>query len=182
MLIHAMLHWPDIITESLWPFAVQLAVDLHNATPGTSGLSPLEIFSGTKGNHHCSNFHPFGCPAFVLDIKYHVGSQDLASASTLDTLLIMPYPSPLVYSTTTGLVSPQYHVVFDDKFSTMNCLHTNDIPSNWPDLFNSSTISYVDSDFSNTFIIVYPLPTRLLHPYLITGSSFLPNILLNLLL
>jgi hypothetical protein len=57
---------------------------------------------------------------------------------------------PLVYSTTTGLVSPQYHVVFDDKFTTVKCLHTNQLPSNWPILFNTSSTFYVDEDFTKT--------------------------------
>jgi hypothetical protein len=45
MLIHAMLRLPDIITEDLWPFAVQMAVDLHNMTPTTTGLSPQEMWN-----------------------------------------------------------------------------------------------------------------------------------------
>jgi hypothetical protein len=48
MLINVMISRPDIVSEQLWPFALQLAVDLHNNTPGTSGLSPLEIFSGVN--------------------------------------------------------------------------------------------------------------------------------------
>jgi hypothetical protein len=43
MLIHAMILWPDIITEQLWPYAFCLAVDLHNTTPGPSGLTPEEF-------------------------------------------------------------------------------------------------------------------------------------------
>jgi hypothetical protein len=39
MLLHATLLWPDIITEDLWPFSLKMAVDVHNATPGISGLS-----------------------------------------------------------------------------------------------------------------------------------------------
>ncbi len=57
---------------------------------------------------------------------------------------------PLVFSTTTGLVSPQFHVVFDDKFTTVKCLHNNQLPSNWPFLFNNSATFYVDSDFTKT--------------------------------
>jgi len=39
------LRLPDIITEDLWPFAVQMAVDLHNMTPTTTGLSPQEMWN-----------------------------------------------------------------------------------------------------------------------------------------
>jgi hypothetical protein len=48
MLIHAMIRWPAIITKTLWPYALQLAIDLHNNTPGTSGQTPAEIFTGIK--------------------------------------------------------------------------------------------------------------------------------------
>jgi len=57
---------------------------------------------------------------------------------------------PIVYSTTIGLISPQFHVVFDDKFSTVKCLHNNKVPSNWPELFNIASTFYVDEDFSKT--------------------------------
>ncbi len=40
MLIHAMVSWPEIVHENLWPFALRLAVAIHNATPGPTGLSP----------------------------------------------------------------------------------------------------------------------------------------------
>jgi hypothetical protein len=50
-----MIHWPEIIQESFWPFVIQLVVDIHNSTPNYSGLFPLEIFSGIKASntrHH----------------------------------------------------------------------------------------------------------------------------------
>jgi len=58
MLIHAMISWPEIVSEQLWPFAQQLAVDLHNNTPGASGLSPLEIFSGLQQGHKIPHWKP----------------------------------------------------------------------------------------------------------------------------
>jgi hypothetical protein len=45
MLLHAMDQWPDAISIELWPFALKMAADIHNATPGPSGLSPEEIFT-----------------------------------------------------------------------------------------------------------------------------------------
>jgi hypothetical protein len=57
---------------------------------------------------------------------------------------------PLVLTTTTSLVSPQNHLVFDDTFSATSCLHTNEISSNWPDLFKSSATTYLDIDQAST--------------------------------
>jgi hypothetical protein len=60
---------------------------------------------------------------------------------------------PLVLSTTTGLVSPQFHVVFNDQFTTTDSLHTNKVPTNWPSLLSTSSTSYVDKDFTkNNFL------------------------------
>jgi hypothetical protein len=53
--------------KNLWPYALCLAVATHNAMPGSSSLSPEEIFGGTKHKSWLSNYHTFGCPIFVLD-------------------------------------------------------------------------------------------------------------------
>ncbi len=53
-------------------------------------------------------------------------------------------------STTTGLVSPQFHIIFDDHFTTTSCLCTNQLPSNWDNLLTTSSTRYVDEDFSLT--------------------------------
>ncbi len=67
IMIHAMIQWPEIITETLWLFALKLAVDIHNKTPGPSDMTPEEIFTGIKQRNKFLDFHPFGCPIFVLD-------------------------------------------------------------------------------------------------------------------
>jgi hypothetical protein len=149
--------WPEIIQESFWPYAIQLAVDIHNSTPTKSGLTPMEIFSGFKSNNNTLlHFHSFGCPIFVLEpslrqnhkiprwkprsrVGVYLGHSPMHASSV-----------PLVYSTTTGLVSPQFHVIFNDKFSTVKCLHTNQLPQNWSDLFNTSSTFYVDENFTKT--------------------------------
>jgi hypothetical protein len=113
MLIHAMISWPDIIYEQLWPFALQLAVDLHNHTPGSSGLSPLEIISGVKSlSPTIRDFHPFGCPIFVLHPSLQQGHKipRWKPRSRVGVYLgFSPNHAlsvPLVLSITTGLVSP----------------------------------------------------------------------------
>ena len=37
----------------------------------------------------------------------------------------------LVWNPTTGRVSPQYHIYFDDEFSTVPYMETGTIPPNW---------------------------------------------------
>jgi hypothetical protein len=118
MLIHGMISWPDIIHENLWPYAIRLAVAIHNATPGPSDLSPEEIFTGIKHTSRLSDFHPFGCPIFILDPSLQQGNKvPRWKPRSRVGVYLGPSPEhastvPLVLSTTTGLVSPQFHVVF----------------------------------------------------------------------
>jgi len=164
MIIHAMIHWPDIIHENLWPFALRHAVAIHNATPGISNLSLEEIFIGTKHPSRLPDFHTFGCPIFVLDPNLQQGNKiPKWKPQSQQGLYLGPSPDhastvPLVLNTQTGLVSPQYHVVFVDNFTTVNCLQTDKIPTNWPSLFNESATFYVDEDFSHTNFCVQRTP------------------------
>ena len=41
----------------------------------------------------------------------------------------------LVLKLSSGMVSPQYHVVFDDKFTTVKYLQSSEEPPNWQELF-----------------------------------------------
>jgi len=137
MLLHAMHHWSDIIKVDLWPYALKLAIDLHNHTPGPSGLSPAEIFVGVKDKDRLQAFHTFGCPVFVLlETRLQAGhkipkwephSRSPQHASN----------GPLIMNINTGLVSPQYHVVYDDHFTTTHSLETNVLPLNWVTLFQN---------------------------------------------
>jgi hypothetical protein len=145
MLLHAIHHWPDAISEELWPFALKLAVDVHNSTPGVSGLSPDEIFSGRKSTKpRFPDLHPFGCPVFVLEASLQDGhcipkwKPRSRMAIYLGNSPDHASTVPLVLNPTTGLVSPQYHLVFDNHFSTTNCLATDTIPTPWPGLFKYS--------------------------------------------
>jgi hypothetical protein len=154
MSIHAMIQWPAIITETLWPYALHLAIDLHNSTPGTSGMTPEEIFTGYKHRNKLSDFHSFGCPIFVLDPTLQQGHKIPRWKPRSRVGVYLGFSPdhassvPLVLSTTTGLVSPQFHVVYDDNFTTTKCLETNVLPSNWP-LLETSSHKYFDADFDS---------------------------------
>lgn len=153
MLLHATILWPEIITEDLWPFALKMAVDVHNATPNSSGLSPDESFSGHKTTRcRLKDFHPFGCPVFVLEASLQNGHKipKWKPRSRMGVYLghspDHATTVPLVLNTTTGLVSPQFHMVFDDCFTTTKSLQTDQLPKNWPALFKHSEVNLLDSD------------------------------------
>jgi hypothetical protein len=45
----------------------------------------------------------------------------------------------LVYNPSTGHISPQYHVVFDNDFTTVPYMGVGTIPPHWSDLVHSSS-------------------------------------------
>jgi hypothetical protein len=142
MLFHAMYRWPDVCGMELWLFAIPQAVNLANATPGTTGLSAAEIFTGQKSCCRLEDFHTFGCPVFILEARLQQRGASIPKWEPHSRMAIylghsLDHASnvPLVLSTRTGLVSSQFHVVYDNQFTTTQCLRTNTLPANWDDLF-----------------------------------------------
>ena len=60
----------------------------------------------------------------------------------------------LVWNSTTGRVSPQYHVVFDDDFSTVPYMEAGTLPLNWEDLvkYSSEMATTTDVDLADTWL------------------------------
>ena len=53
---------------------------------------------------------------------------------------------PLVLNLRTGHISPQYHVVYDDEFSTVPYLAGTTVPPNWEILLNTSSEHTVNNE------------------------------------
>ena len=139
MMIDAACKWPGKVTTALWPFAVLLAVDIWNNVPRGEQGAPIDTFS----NHRRSStkdFHPFGCPVFILnrnlqnskkiprwDPCCHRGIYLGRSPNHADNVA-------LVLNLTTGHITAQFHVVFDDNFETINST-TKDLENSFPRLF-----------------------------------------------
>jgi hypothetical protein len=121
--------WPNAIEANLWPYALKMANDVHLSTPSlkqTEAPSPLQVFAGVGVRPKIASFHPFGGPVYILDSALAAG-KSLPKWEDRACVGIYLGPSPrhsrsvaMVLSlTTAGLVSPQYHVVFDDHFQTV---------------------------------------------------------------
>ena len=127
-MIHSALHWTENGVDglTLWSFAVKHSVRVYNRVPNQeSGISPMEILTKTKSNHRdLWRSHVRGCPVFVLESKLQDDQklpkwnqrsrlgQFLGFSDEHSTLVAN------VWNLTTGYISPQYHVVFDDLFET----------------------------------------------------------------
>ncbi len=79
VIIHVSLHWDEQGGDALalWPFAVHHAVWLYNRLPnGVTGLSPMEILTGTCSDHRdLLRTHMWGCPVYLLDPKLQDGKK-----------------------------------------------------------------------------------------------------------
>jgi hypothetical protein len=85
----------------------------------------LELFSSIKVGSNMKFLHTFGCPVFDLNNSL-ASSKAIPRWDPRARLGLNLGPSPtharnvhLVLSLTTGLVSPQFHVRFDDFFETV---------------------------------------------------------------
>jgi hypothetical protein len=126
LLLHAITKLPKVLTEEFWPFAVRHACTFHKASinPATN-LSPHECFTGEPPPWRISDFRVFGCPVFVLDKRLQDGdSLPKWRARCWSGVYVghsMQHAGnvPLVYNPVTTHVSPQYHITFDDMFTTV---------------------------------------------------------------
>ena len=129
-LLHFVLHWPQMAKnrDNLWPFAVDYAVYMHNHLPTLDmRVSPLERLTNTLfGNHnHLTRAHVFGCPVYVLDPRLQdakkIPKWSMRSRRGIYLGVSKHHSSTvhLVLNPETGIISPQYHCIFDDTFSTI---------------------------------------------------------------
>jgi hypothetical protein len=72
MILHAAHRWPKVITPHLWPYALRLTSDIgrnisKDSTEGEKkAKAPVQLFSQVPVKVQLKNYHPFGCPTYVL--------------------------------------------------------------------------------------------------------------------
>lgn len=162
MLLHSCLHWPVSTNLSLWPFALEHAVLLWNNIPRKEhGLSPIELFSGQKVSDYelLRRMHVWGCPVYVLDPKLQDGKKlpkwsprsrrgQFVGFSTGHSSTV-----GLILNQVSGMVTPQYHVVYDDFFTTVvnadNRVTLEDLEESieWNEFLRTNSERYVEQEF-----------------------------------
>jgi hypothetical protein len=126
MLLHVQIHWPDQYDTRLWPLALDYAAWLYNHTPKRNGLAPIEIFCGTRtGCDYLRRAKVFGAPVYILDPKLQNGKKlpKWQPRSRRGQFLgFSPNHSSsvgLIRHLTTNSITPQFHYVIDQKFTTV---------------------------------------------------------------
>ena len=108
-----MSHWPSVITEEFWTFAVNHAVNIHNTTRQQGKtLSPWEMYTNEPCPWKPTGFQVFGSPVYVQtsELQDNNSPGKWASRSRVG-----------VYAGHSKLHSGnvEYHVVFDNGFTTV---------------------------------------------------------------
>ena len=183
LLLHAQSHWPEYITTMLWPFALKAAADRRNQLHlDLDGNTPDMKFSDVAAKSlRLKDFHTFGCPCYVLDSRLQTSTKGVPKWEPRARLGIYLGCSPshasnvaLVLNPKTRLVSPQYHVVFDDEFTTVPHLRKGTVPANWADLVQNTRERTTEEfyDLSKTWLepVLDPSDSAA-EPIVSTGSS-----------
>ena len=157
MMLHAAIHWPEVADSSLWPLAVTHAVYICNHVPSVeTGISPSDVFTKSRWPHsRFHDLHVWGCPTYVLEKAIHDGKK-LPKWKPRSIRMVMVGHSPkhastvpFVLNTTTGTITPQFHVVFDDWFSTVSA-DIDQLPDfnspEWLKMFGDSAFQYLADD------------------------------------
>ena len=146
MLHHAAIHWPEVADVGLWSLAVIHAMYILNHLPRSdTGRSPIELFSRrTLSYGSFSDLHVWGCPVYVLDSTLSSGHKlprwKSRSSRGMYVGISLKHGTrtPLILNLETGAITPQFHVVFDDEFTTVQAS-------------SSSKINFDDEDWYHTF-------------------------------
>ena len=148
MLLHGMRMWPAMITTMFWPFALKaMAERLNRLHVHPDGSTPESKLYGICGESiPVGSYHTLFCPVYVLDARAQnegaMGPPKWEPRSRIGVYLgHSPFHAgsvALVLNPTTGLVSPQFHVVFDDNFTTVPFMIKGKVPNNWADLYHNS--------------------------------------------
>lgn len=120
-----------MISTYFWPFAMKAAVESHNRlSVDIDGNTPESRLYGAKQPKAIPvrSFHTLFCPVYVyvLDHRLHAAGGSIPKWKPRGRCGVYLGHSPihagsvaLVFNPLTGRVSPAYHVVFDDTFSTV---------------------------------------------------------------
>ena len=142
-----------MISNVLWPYAwkeIERRMNLFGFNK--LGQHPENTFGNLNFAANLKDQHTWGCPVFVLsaqarelqvpkwDPRARVGIYLGHSPSHAGSVALVLNPKTLH-------VSPQYHVIYDDNFSTVPFLRRSEKPPNWIDMCNKSRSIATTEDF-----------------------------------
>ena len=132
--------WTKAIHAELWPATLKNYTDIitsfpkknfkpgeiigRKVLPDTYNGSHMSKFDGTEIEANLNHFHLFGSPVYVLNkkLQQHNSHNKWCDQSKVGIFIChLPfhaYSVPLALNTQMGNVSPQFHCIYNDNFST----------------------------------------------------------------
>jgi hypothetical protein len=173
-MLHVATHCPQHANVKYWPQAINYAAWVFNRLPNMeSGIAPNEIRSGVcSPSSELSRAHIFGCPVYVLDASLQdrkkipkwnpcarlglfLGFSDLHSSQV-----------PLVLNVATGHTSPQFHVIFDNKFETINSLPLHQpLKKQWAQIITFGRECFMDVNYDESNHPILPSLSDIIKSY-----------------
>ena len=119
------------ITAELWPMAMDHAAWIYNQiTKPDTGLSPLQHWTQSTFDDvgtTLGNLHVWGCPTYVLEprlqkprVKIPKWAPRSCQGHFMEFSWFHFVLVNLILNPHTRTISPQFHVVYDDLFSTVH--------------------------------------------------------------
>ena len=136
MMIHATLHWPEVIESKLWPMAITYAVHIMNRVPrrDAANRSSLELLTNCiLDPQEYTDLHVWGSPVYVLDPGISKGSKipkwrpRSRRGAFMGISDKYSSSSPKVLNPHSGNITCQFHCMFDDWFFTVE-RDENEVP------------------------------------------------------
>ena len=120
--------WHKVIKAALWHYSLISAAKRHNELAlDENGESHLEKFSGIKEEIMCSDWHTWGCPVFIQAEENQSGLTRTPKwePRSRTGVYLGHFPAhagnvSLVLNIITGHASLQYHILFDNEFTTLD--------------------------------------------------------------
>ena len=121
----------------IWPFAIKCYEDqMNNLTCHANGRTPFKALTGLESSPlRIKDFRTFGCSCYALNHWLQSGQSMVLKWDSWARMGIYVGRSPshassvgLILNPRTGHISPQYHVVYDNDFTTVPYLRSETVP------------------------------------------------------
>ena len=115
----------------------QAEFNLNNLRLGKSGKSRVKTFSAMHNKINIRHYLTFGCPVYVIDAHLQGASlipkwdERVRVRAYVGRSPIHTVNGSLILNLSKGHVSPQFHAVFNETFSTVPSLKTGSVPASW---------------------------------------------------
>ena len=132
-MLHLSLCCKNGFGSNLWPMDTSYDTYIYDHTPNAKEIATADLFTGTKLHHHNLEYiHVWGCPVYVLETTLQKGrklpKRHPQSCCGIFTGLSPNHSSdvPLVFNPDNGHIYTQFHMIFDDHFSTVLYISTEE--------------------------------------------------------